>query len=183
MKNIWVISDTHFDHVNILNFEDDNGKLIRGDRFKNISEMNELMIYNWNSTVMPGDIVYHLGDVFIGDKEWFKSMWPRLHGSKRLIVGNHDDIKFLSSGGFFKKVQMWRMFKEYDFVLSHVPLHMNTDSNHKAKYFYNVHGHIHQQNSPSLQHYNVCVEKTDYHPIHIEDIAAAVKNRNKGFNR
>src|SRR6056297_2500022 len=113
MSDIWVISDTHFFHSNILKFTDSTtGKLIRGSRFDSVEEMNECMLDNWNSVVKPGDKVYHLGDVFIGPKEDFQKFWPKLNGGKRLIVGNHDDIKFLASGGFFQKVQMWRMFPE-----------------------------------------------------------------------
>ena len=123
MSDIWVTSDSHWNHVNILKFTDSNtGKLVRPE-FKDVTDMNETMIRNWNSVVKPGDKVYHLGDVFFGDKEWFKRMWPRLNGSKRLIIGNHDDVKFLSSGGFFQKVMMWRMFPEFNILMSHVPLH------------------------------------------------------------
>ena len=164
MRNIWIISDTHFNHSNILKFVDDKGENVRN--FDSLQEMNETMIQNWNDVVRPGDIVYHLGDVFFGDQDWFKKTWPRLMGSKRLIVGNHDDVKFLACGGFFQKVMMWRLFKEHNMLLTHVPVH---ESNIR-KVEFNVHGHIHQQESPTKRHVNVCVEKTLYTPIHIEDV-------------
>jgi len=63
-RDIWVISDTHFDHANILNFTDKVGKPTRN--FADVDEMNETMIANWNSVVKPGDKVYHLGDVLFG---------------------------------------------------------------------------------------------------------------------
>lgn len=161
-KNIWLISDTHFNHENMLEFESST----RGKLFTDVNHMNEIMIDNWNKTVKPGDKVYHLGDVFFGDKEQFKKLWPRLNGSKRLIVGNHDDIKFLSSGGFFQKVYMWRIFKEHDMVLTHVPI--MPDNFRKVNY--NVHGHIHDMKSPSPRHFCVCVEQINYTPIHIEEV-------------
>jgi len=176
MSDIWVISDTHFFHSNILKFTDSTtGKLIRGSRFDSVEEMNECMLDNWNSVVKPGDKVYHLGDVFIGPKEDFQKFWPKLNGSKRLIVGNHDDIKFLASGGFFSKVQMWRMFPEFGLLFSHVPLDPSglrrgapTDEN--APMLLNVHGHIHQNPSPTEHHRNVSVEAIDYTPINIEEL-------------
>ena len=173
MNDIWVTSDSHWNHVNILRFTDSNtGKLIRPE-FKDVTDMNETMIRNWNSVVKPGDKVYHLGDVFFGDKEWFKSMWSRLNGSKRLIVGNHDDVKFLSSGGFFAKVMMWRMFPEFNILMSHVPLHDSGlyRGSTKDSPMLNVHGHIHQNKSPKGPYHCVCVEQTNYTPVHIEDLA------------
>jgi calcineurin-like phosphoesterase family protein len=180
MKDIWVISDTHFRHENILKFTDSTtGALVRGDRFADVDAMDEHMIEQWNSVVKQGDIVYHLGDVVIGDKEWFKKNWPRLNGSKRLIVGNHDDIPFLSSGGFFKKVQMWRMFPEFGLMFSHVPLHINSLYRYPPKdstetfepvAMLNVHGHIHQNPSPEGPYRNVSVEAINYTPVNIEEL-------------
>lgn len=176
MKEIFITSDTHFQHSNILNFRDKTtGKLIRGEKFSNVDEMNEFMIDRWNSVVKNGDIVYHLGDVVIGDQEWLKTNWPRLRGSKRLIIGNHDDIKFLSSGGFFKKVAMWRKFPEFGLILTHVPLHPGTlkqgsSEDTESFAFKNLHGHIHQNASPEGPYQNVCVEVTNYTPINIEEL-------------
>lgn len=163
-RNIWVISDTHFNHQNILAFKDDLGNPVRD--FESVEQMNEVMVQNWNKVVKPGDKVYHLGDVFFGDKNWFKRHWPRLNGQKRLIVGNHDDIKFLSNGGFFSKVEMWRLFPEFGVVLTHVPI--KEDSFRKVKL--NVHGHIHQNKSPEGPYRCVCVEQTNYTPVNIEEL-------------
>lgn len=179
MKDIWVVSDTHFGHSRILEFRDSStGELIRPG-FTDVNHMNEHMIDRWNSVVKPGDKVYHLGDVFFGDKEEFKKLWPKLHGSKRLIVGNHDDIPFLSSGGFFQKVQMWRQFNEFGLMLSHVPLHDSSllRQSDKTKMWpdgcetlVNIHGHTHKHGSPVGPYISACVELRDYTPVHIEDL-------------
>lgn len=170
-KDIWVTSDSHLFHKNILLFTDSKtGERIRPE-FDTVEEMNECILENWNSVVKNGDIVYHLGDVFLGSKDEFKSLWPKFNGSKRLIVGNHDDIKYLSSGGFFKKVQMWRMFPEFGLIFSHVPLHMDNLYRHtNGSTLLNVHGHIHQHNSPEGPYNNVSVEKTNYTPVNIEEL-------------
>lgn len=184
-KDIWVISDTHLSHENILKFTDSKtGDLVRGHLFDNVDQMDEHILEKWNSVVKPGDVVYHLGDVFMGDRERFARQWPKFNGSKRLIVGNHDDIKFLSAGGFFKKVQMWRMFPEFGLMFSHVPLHESSLLRHvdKTKLYhdgcetlFNVIGHIHQNPAPSGPYRCVCVEQIDYTPIHIETLAAEAK--------
>lgn len=133
--------------------------------------MDEALIENWNRVVRPGDIVYHLGDVTMGRYANLSAIMARLNGSKRLIVGNHDDIPWLSNGGWFKKVMMWRVFTEYKLLLTHVPLHQ--DSIHERIVVdggVNVHGHIHQNSSPDGPYKCVCVEQTNYTPIHIEEI-------------
>ena len=168
MGNIFVISDTHFGHANILTFRDKVGKPIRD--FDSVTHMNETMIDNWNSVVKAGDKVYHLGDVFFGPKEDFQRLWPRLNGSKRLVVGNHDDVKYLSSGGFFQKVMLWRKFN--NLLLTHVPVHESTlgEGRFGGKQVVNVHGHIHQNKSPDGPYKCVCVEQTCYTPVALEEL-------------
>lgn len=166
-RNIWVTSDTHFNHENILNFKDSEGNPVRP--FGSVKEMNEALVENWNSVVKQGDKVYHLGDVFFGPKDEFKKLWPKLNGSKRLIVGNHDDIKFLSSGGFFQKVSMWRVFSEFGLLLTHTPQHQSALTG-KRNGLLNVHGHIHQNPSPDGPYKCVCVEQTNYTPVNLEEL-------------
>jgi calcineurin-like phosphoesterase family protein len=198
-RDIWVSSDMHLFHQNILKFTDSkSGGLVRGHLFSTVSEMNSYILYKHNSRVKPGDIHYNLGDVFIGDQDNFKRLWPKFHGSKRLIVGNHDNIKFLSSGGFFSKVQMWRMFPEYGLMFSHVPIHksglqrnyVNRKEMNLFQYLvkkfevrkdtlYNCHGHIHQNKSPRGPYMNLSMEAIDYTPIHIEDLAQAAAQYKK----
>lgn len=162
-RNIYLTSDTHFSHENIIRY--------CGRPFDNAGEMNEKLIENWNAVVKPGDIVYHLGDVTIGAKGAVGPLLARLNGSKRLVVGNHDDIPFLSRGGWFKKVMMWRVFPEYNMLLTHVPVHES--SIHERIVVaggVNVHGHIHNNDSPAGPYKCVCVEHTNYTPVHIEEI-------------
>lgn len=167
-KDIWFISDTHFNHNNCLLWETGS----RGDRFSSVEEMNETIIENWNSVVKKGDKVYHLGDVFFGPKDWFSKNWPRLNGSKNLIVGNHDDIKYLSAGGFFKKVYMWRVWDDKPIIFSHVPL--NIESLNRRKWdnseVINVHGHTHEKGSPEGPYRSVCVDVNNYTPVHLEEL-------------
>lgn len=162
-RDYWFISDTHFQHENILKFSP--------SPFSTIEDRDEALIDNWNSLVKPGDFVYHLGDVFFGSKDKFKTLWPRLKGSKRLIVGNHDDIKFLSSGGFFSKVCLWKVWDGKPLLLTHVPVH--EDCMHERVIQsggVNVHGHTHSNGSPDGPYRSVCVELTDYKPVNLEEL-------------
>ena len=175
MSDIWLISDTHFGHQSMLEFTMyETGRRVR-EEFTTLDEMDEGMVERWNSVVKKGDKVYHLGDVFMGDKERFTKLWPRLNGSKNLIVGNHDDIKYMASGGFFSKIYLERKFRDLKLHLSHIPLHPTqheTGAPGSGNFMVNVHGHIHRNPSPTGRYINVSVEAIDYTPVHIEDIAA-----------
>ena len=79
---LYVTSDTHFNHKNIIKY--------CNRPFNDVYEMNETLINNWNSVVTPEDIIYHLGDFGFGTKEELQEIFDRLNGYKYLIMGNHD---------------------------------------------------------------------------------------------
>lgn len=162
MRDYWFISDTHFQHKNILKW---------GRNFSSTEEMDELMIENWNKVVKKGDKVYHLGDVFFGSKETFPKLWSRLNGSKRLIIGNHDDVKYLSSGGFFGKIQLWRMWDGKPLLFTHVPVHEDCIKERILdEGGVNVHGHTHMNGSPEGPYKSVCAELVNYTPVNLEEL-------------
>lgn len=167
--DIWFVSDTHFGHSRFLTFVDKDGKKIRP--FSNVQEMDECMITRWNERIKPFDRVYHLGD-FGSDSSYNTKLLSRLNGIKRLILGNHDNVKG-DLINHFKKIVMWRLFKEHDFICSHVPLREET----MFKVTFNVHGHIHQQPDPTFRHKNISVERTNYAPLHLDEILADFAKR------
>lgn len=137
------------------------------------------MIENWNKVVRPGDKVYHLGDVYMGDGDRFLRNFARLNGKKRLILGNHDEIKQrdrVKLDTLFEKVLLFRSFKDFGrgLMLTHVPVHP-TSIIRAGEGAVNVHGHIHNKKSPKGPYFCVCVEQIDYTPIHIEDVAKKVR--------
>lgn len=167
LRNIFIVSDTHFGHANILKFTDSTtGERIR-PMFNSLEEMDEFMVDRWNSVVKDEDIVYHLGDVYYDQGH---RVLPRLKGRKRLILGNHDNGKASYIQCNFQKVLMWRMFPEFNCVLTHVPIHESS----MYKVQYNLHGHIHQNKSPTEQHINCSVEVQDYTPRSIEELVPNV---------
>ena len=166
----FVISDTHFNHANILNFKDYIGKPCR--EFDSVDQMNQCMLDNWNDTVGPKDTVIHCGDVLFGHNkvEWMTENFDRLPGKKRLVVGNHDNLKMLAP--FFKDMQLW--IDMPGFIFTHTPLHESTlAEKHRFKEpKINVHGHIHTNPSPEGPYRCVCVEQINFTPINIEDLRA-----------
>lgn len=161
MVDIWIISDTHFGHENIIRYCD--------RPFKDAYEMDGVMIDRWNTTVKPQDHVYHLGDVTMSQPGLHRVM-PRLNGHKRLILGNHDNSAPMRDYvKYFEKILVWRLFKPI--IFTHVPLHRESF----GKADVNVHGHIHQHDSPKGPYINACVEKWDYRPVHIDEFFRLAK--------
>jgi calcineurin-like phosphoesterase family protein len=158
MRNIWVVSDTHFGHSNIIKYCD--------RPFVNFEEMNEKMIENWNNVVKDGDIIYHLGDVYFG-KSNTSNFNHRLKGRKRLILGNHDTGKDPILLNMFEKILVWRMFPEFKLLLTHVPVH---ESSLEVKVLKNVHGHVHKNSLTDERYINVSVEMINYTPVNIDSL-------------
>lgn len=167
-RNIWVTSDTHFGHKNILKYTD--------RPFTDVDHMNESLLENWNSVVKDGDIVYHLGDVYFnkGRPDYWEDFFSRLNGRKRLLLGNHDDGKDVRLNNTFQKIMMWRMFPDFGLLLTHVPVHASTlnEAPKRPNGLINVHGHTHQNGEPddSGKYKCVCVELTEYTPVNIEEL-------------
>lgn len=159
MADIWVISDTHFNHKNIIEF--------CNRPYKYAKEMDWDMVDKWNSVVKPQDHVYHLGDVYMkAAPGYMNNLLDNLNGKKRLLLGNHDDGKDKVLCSHFEKIMLWRDWRDFGILMSHIPLHPNNIIKDRI----NVHGHIHQNKSPEGPYRCVCVEQINYTPINIEEL-------------
>lgn len=181
-KEIFFTCCTHFYHDNVLRFTDNNGVRIRPE-FDNIDQMNEYIIEMWNENISPMDTVYHLGDVIFGkleEKEKFKKdIFPKLNGRKKnLILGNHDDGRFMANIGW-SKIRTQQTLDDLGLFLSHYPIHESSLwSFRQNKQLINVHGHIHHLEPPEGPYVNVCVERNKYKPFHLDEIYQLAKDKN-----
>jgi calcineurin-like phosphoesterase family protein len=82
--NIWFTADTHWWHRAILKPD------YSGRPFRDVEEMNEVMIANWNTLVQPTDVVFHLGDFAMAGPKSATNVARRLNGRKFIVYGNHD---------------------------------------------------------------------------------------------
>ena len=173
MADIWFISDTHFFHENILKFTGSDGARIR-PAWSDVDEMNWAMVERWNSVVKPQDKVWHLGDVAFKTTQKaseLHALLQKLHGHKRMLAGNHDNLKSPAILNNFEKIELWKGFKDEGFTCSHIPLRLDSLRDGAV----NVHGHIHQNQMGEPGYVNVCVEVRNYTPVHIDQIAAEVR--------
>jgi calcineurin-like phosphoesterase family protein len=166
MKKIFLISDTHFGHKNILSFAE--------RPFVDLKEMEEKLISNWNSAVGKNDTIYHLGDFSFEKFDETKRIFDQLNGIKHLILGNHDRR---SSRTYWRRVGFdivsgnpILIRKKY--LLSHEPIVYNIGD------FINIHGHTHAGNHRPFDsanvHINVSVEAINYKPIEIGELNNAI---------
>ena len=172
MSNIFLCSDHHFGHANILTFTTSTGRRVRD--FDSVEEMDETMVSNHNRVVGPKDKVYFLGDVAFTKKTL--ATVARLNGEKVLVKGNHDQEKLTEYQKYFKDVRGSHQFD--GLVFTHVPIHVDS----LGRWGTNIHGHLHTyqvmlDNKPDTRYFNVSMEQIDYTPINLEVLKQVIKNR------
>lgn len=111
MSKIYVTSDYHFDHENIIRFS--------GRPFKDLVNMNSHMLDMWIRTVSEEDTIYFLGDFSFGpdssDDKIVKYL-SLLTGNVKFLLGNHDMPK-----PQFGSVGIERLIKDNKFGIEIIP--------------------------------------------------------------
>lgn len=162
------ISDTHFNHTNILKFEDEKRP------FNTIEVHDKVLIANWNRHVREDDEIIHLGDVCFKQSSTLDILMPQLNGIKTLILGNHDTLPTERYLKHFDKVLSVLEDKKNGIIYSHYPLH---PSQLEFRYKYNVHGHCHSFEIDDPRYINISCEHTGLAPIEHKDLLEIVKTR------
>jgi len=159
---IWFTADTHFSHKNVIKY--------CNRPFDSINDMNDCLIYNWNSLVSPGDIVYHLGD-FGNDRDpAIVSVFNKLKGNKILIQGNHDHSAIRNlNWGWVKQVYY---LKEHKLWLSHFPHVYWHFSYYGSRHLF---GHEHGKFDGIGKSIDVGVDTNDYKPYSINEVNELLK--------
>lgn len=145
MTEIFLTSDHHFGHKNILKYQPDTRP------FSSVEEMNEALVENHNELVKPNDIVYMLGDFAFTSEERAKGYLKRMNGRKYFIYGNHD--KNIRKNDFSDEFVWAKDYSETKILgknvcLFHFPIHSWNKMHYGAYQFY---GHTHGQ-IPHLYH-------------------------------
>lgn len=170
----YFISDTHFGHKGALLWN--NGKV--RPQFKDITEMNETIINNWNSVVNPDDTVYFLGDfAYKVSKIYAEQIFWRLNGHIHLIIGNHDYKIASKLENCFESISQIKeiTFKndkgcDQEIIMCHYPM---MSWRHKEKGSWHLHGHTHgsiNHLNENIKRLDVSVENWDYTPISLEKL-------------
>lgn len=165
MNNIWITSDSHFNHNKEFVYK------ARG--FDSVEEMNEAIIERWNNYIKPDDVVYHLGDVMMGDLNAGLPLVKSLNGHIKLALGNHDTPQRVAAfSEFFDEIQCAYRIKvgKKVIMLSHYPM---LTGNYDESKTYSFHGHTHAKTWRTDGYnlmFNVGLDAHNCHPCNLEDI-------------
>lgn len=161
MANLFFVSDHHFSHP----------LMVRTRGLVSVEQMDEMIIQKHNDRVRPQDHVYFLGDVAM--KRQHLAIVRRMNGHKRLIFGNHDIFEYKEYVNVgFEKLMAYRVMD--GIIFSHIPIF----SGGLTRFRLNVHGHLHEHavkhdnGEPNSRYHSVCVERTGYLPIALEELRA-----------
>jgi calcineurin-like phosphoesterase family protein len=159
LPDVWVTSDTHYNHKNICrgttNWRKPDGSIpINETRdFKSLDLMNDTIVNNINAVVKEDDILIHLGDWSFGGFESIKQFRDRIICKNiHLILGNHDHHIENDREGvrqLFNSVSHYNtlIIDKKEFQLMHYPI----DSwNNLRKGAMHLHGHCHLPNDRKL---------------------------------
>ena len=166
-EKIYLFSDVHFDHGNIIKY--------CHRPFNTTNQMNRELLSNWNDAVNENDVVYYLGDMTYGRKRRPIDYWlGRLNGKIFYVRGNHD--KDVITHATIISDRFGIKYKDYNFLLMHDPhrpfgyegwiIHGDKHNNNLKDYPF-----INQKNKTV----NVCSEVVNYTPLNLDTIISMIE--------
>lgn len=170
-KHIWVTSDTHFNHANIIKY--------CNRPFSSVEEMNKTIIANWNKVVSEDDTVYHLGDFALGDKSLIPNIFRRLNGRINVIMGNHDNFNIMEKIGNEDRLIVDLFWEEVikvgkkTIIMNHFPFGSLPDplTNYPI---IQLHGHVHSTPDKPWNYfdnqYDVGMDNNNFTPVNLADL-------------
>lgn len=180
---IFVTSDEHFEHANVINF--------CKRPFANVDEMREKMIHRHNSRVKAGDLVYHLGDMFWKTCSEVQALdiMDRLNGNHYYVKGNHEELmekspKLRSRFVWVKDIARLHSTTETPrIVLFHYAM-LVWEGSHRGDW--QLYGHSHGELSSAvpdmntaarLNSFDVGVDCWDYYPVSMHEVKREIERK------
>jgi len=172
---IFFTADTHFGHDNVIRF--------CNRPYSSAAEMDEKLTENWNQSVNPNDIIYHLGDFTLLGKKQAKDYFQHLNGRIHVVPGGHDH-RWLGKGTYHSrsdhpvvilpplktiKVSLPDFGQPQPLVLCHYSLRVWDRSHYGSWHLY---GHSHGNLPPLENSLDVGVDCWNYRPVSLDTIAS-----------
>jgi len=167
-ERVFVFSDTHFDHGNVI-------KKFVFRPFSSTAQMNEAMQRNWNEVVRDDDLLYFLGDMCYGVGRRPIDYWlGNLNGRVHFIRGNHDKDAITRATVISDRYGIG--YRHHRFLLMHDPyrpfgydgwiIHGDKHNNDLEKYPF-----ISQRDRTV----NACAEVVDYTPLDLDELVRMIE--------
>ncbi|WP_311274018.1 metallophosphoesterase [Methylobacterium sp. WCS2018Hpa-22] len=162
---VWLTGDTHFGHA---------GSIAQSKRpFRDVAEMDRLLIEAWNSCVRANDTVIHAGDFEWGHTpERAAQIFQALKGRKHLIVGNHDRARVTDLPWESVQERLTVHAGGRRIVCDHYPMRAWPGA---FRGVLHVHGHTHGSLPGTSQSCDVGVDCWGYAPARVEDVIARME--------
>jgi calcineurin-like phosphoesterase family protein len=166
-ENIWVWSDPHFNHTNIIRHTN--------RPFSCSREMDDALIENYKRVVGANDLVICVGDLALSLPYDMECTICDLPGTRVLVFGNHDIDRhkrtvatMWDNKGLFH--QILPILVMDDIIFSHHPWF-----HHYIPGYNNVSGHIHNHKNLS-GNFNASVDVCNFSPVRIDIVKEYFKD-------
>ncbi|MBF0168643.1 MAG: metallophosphoesterase [Alphaproteobacteria bacterium] len=163
----FLTADLHLGHANII------GLCKRP--FAALREMGRQLIDRWNGVVQPDDVVWALGDFAFRNERAAESYLNVLHGTKHLVIGNHDSEGTMTAPGW-ASIQPYAEIAETSpkIVMCHYPMRVWSGSHRDSWMLF---GHVHGRLKPTRNTLDVGVgaDANDFTPITLSQVVERMK--------
>ena len=156
----FALADLHLGHKNIHKFRHNpDGKL-----FESADIHDEYVMDMWSTLIPKNSLIYVAGDIAFN--EVGLKRFKRLHGTKHIILGNHD-LPITRYLDFCHVVPMvMKKINDRHIIMTHIPIHFTQ----LERWDFNIHGHIHEQPPVSKRHINTSLEAIEFIPRTLEEL-------------
>ena len=190
LDNIYITSDTHYQHKNICRGVTEwdmsdrtsaSGNVLGVRDFDTLEEMNFRIVENLNLIVPEDGILFHLGDWSFGGEQSIPEFRSKVRCKTiHLITGNHDHHQehgkyddLFTSRHKYLELQVGKRI----FVLFHFPI---KSWNHINRGSFHLHGHQHLDADKKFgtgKMMDVGIDGNDLNPYKLTDVIELLKDR------
>ena len=163
-------ADEHYYHSKIIEY--------CNRPFKDVTEMNQQLIENFNCMVQKSDITIHAGDFSWGSKCWTQEIIKQLNGTHIFLRGCHDSWMPASTKFIYQ-----RRFEELNnqlLVVCHYCMRTWKASHYNS---YHAFGHSHGRLAAVGKSHDIGVDNNNYFPVSIYTLGAILDQQPDNFNK
>lgn len=149
-------SDEHYGHAKVIGYNN--------RPFKNVEEMDTIIINRFNEKVAPSDVTVHAGDFcWLSNKQKvYDTYLSKLNGTHILLVGSHDHWQSKSAKYIWRK-----RIDEHLIVVCHYAMRTWECSHYGS---WQLFGHSHGKLKTEGLQYDVGVDNNDYYPVSFDQV-------------